>query len=941
MRHELAIKVDYLNKNTQDRIEQLSSQKLKNPWALDDNEELISARTVFPRSRGGHRPMEGAYYLSPRGRFGQYLRREGTIPNYQDRFTLEETGEIIQQLLEVLQKGGLVEKVREPQNADQVPGYQVPAAALIWRKGDGEASFHDPTRVPRLGAEGGRTNPFFVEFYREIAQEAIGLEAREHTAQVMPEDRIKREERFKRGELAIMYSSATMELGVDIASLNVVNMRNVPPTPANYAQRSGRAGRSGQPALVFSYCHNFRSHDQYFFRHPLLMVAGAVAPPRLDLANEDLIRSHLHSIWLAETGALLGATLGDVLDLSGDLPSLELLSSVRDQLDNDAACQRAFAAALRIIESIRGELEQADWYAEGWCEEVMAQAMHNFDQACGRWRDLHRAACQQREYHHGVIGDATRSQQERAHSRRLRREAEHQIELLTQASNVMEADFYIYRYLASEGFLPGYNFPRLPLSAYIPGRRHGGGEGFISRPRFLAISEFGPRSFLYHEGSRYRIERVILPIRSDSSEISTQSAKICPACGYLHPIHQAQGVDLCERCEAVLDPAYTNLFRMQNVSTRRIDRIISDEEERVRYGYEIHTTLRFGAIGGEPVVRQADIIEEEESLGRLYYGPAATIWRINMGWKRRRRQEQVGFVLDVDRGYWSKNEQDPDDNQVLSPHTERVIPFVEDRRNCLLFEPQEEKTPVFMASLQSALKNAIQIEFQLEENELAAEPLPSREDRRQLLFFEASEGGAGVLRRLVDDRAALGRVARRALELCHFDPDTGEDQKRSARAAEDCEAACYDCLMSYANQGDHRILDRQTLPDYLQRLQAAEIQVSPGQGPRPDRLETLLHLCGSDLERTWLQFLEERNLRLPTFAQKLFADCSTRPDFMYEENQTAVYIDGPPHDYPERAKRDKVKADCMEDLGYRVIRFSHRDDWEAIIRRYPAVFGRL
>lgn len=344
---------------------------------------------------------------------------------------------------------------------------------------------------------------------------------------------------------------------------------------------------------------------------------------------------------------------------------------------------------------------------------------------------------------------------------------------------------------------------------------------------------------------------------------------------------------------------------------------------------------------GEPVVRQADIIEEEESLGRLYYGHAATIWRINMGWKRRRRQEQVGFVLDVDRGYWSKNEQDPEDNQVLSPHTERVIPFVEDRRNCLLFEPQEEKTLAFMASLQSALKNAIQIEFQLEEDELAAEPLPSREDRHQLLYFEASEGGAGVLRRLVDDREALGRVARRALELCHFDPDTGEDQRRSERATEDCEAACYDCLMSYTNQGDHRILDRQPLRDYLQRLQAAEVQVSPGQGPRPDRLKTLLHLCGSDLERNWLHFLEERNLRLPTFAQKLFADCSTRPDFMYDENQTVVYIDGPPHDYSDRAERDKAKADCMEDLGYRVIRFSHRDDWEAIIRRYPAVFGKL
>ena len=31
------------------------------------------------------------------------------------------------------------------------------------------------------------------------------------------------------------------------------------------------------------------------------------------------------------------------------------------------------------------------------------------------------------------------------------------------------SDFYSYRYFASEGFLPGYSFPRLPLAAYIPG----------------------------------------------------------------------------------------------------------------------------------------------------------------------------------------------------------------------------------------------------------------------------------------------------------------------------------------------------------------------------------------------------------------------------------------------------------------------------------------
>ncbi|WP_157593388.1 helicase-related protein, partial [Sedimentibacter sp. B4] len=65
-----------------------------------------------------------------------------------------------------------------------------------------------------------------------------------------PFDREVRERQFRDGDLPLLFCSPTMELGVDIASLNAVGMRNVPPTPANYAQRSGRAGRSGQPAIV-------------------------------------------------------------------------------------------------------------------------------------------------------------------------------------------------------------------------------------------------------------------------------------------------------------------------------------------------------------------------------------------------------------------------------------------------------------------------------------------------------------------------------------------------------------------------------------------------------------------------------------------------------------------------------------------------------------------
>jgi very-short-patch-repair endonuclease len=732
-----------------------------------------------------------------------------------------------------------------------------------------------------------------------------------------------------------------MELGVDIAELNVVNLRNIPPTPANYAQRSGRAGRSGQPALVFSYCATGSPHDQYFFNRPDLMVAGAVTPPRMDLANEDLVRAHVHAIWLAETRQKLGSSLKDVLDLTRQ-PELPLQAQVRDSLAAAAPRDRALARARRVLATLEDELRGSDWHSDAWLDEAINQALPRFEAACNRWRGLYRSAMAQRDLQNRIIGDASRKQADKERAKLLRHEAESQLELLTEAGNIAQADFYSYRYFASEGFLPGYNFPRLPLSAYIPARRaRQTRDEFVSRPRFLAISEFGPRSILYHEGSRYQINRVILPVE-ESDRLPTEQIKLCPSCGYLHPMTQGPGPDCCDRCLAQLDPAMPALFRLQNVSTRRREKINCDEEERLRLGYQIQTAVRFAEQGGRASYRTAEVTEDGVLLATMAYGQAATLWRINLGENRRKVKEQLGFVLDVERGYWARSEQVADEDDApdpLTPRTERVIPYVEDRRNALLLEFNETYDSGVIASLQAALKNAIQVRYQLEDGELAIEPLPTREKRRLILIYESAEGGAGVLRRLVEDPNALGAVAKEALRICHYDPETGANRRRGERAREDCEAACYDCLMSYTNQPDHGMLDRKLIQPILRGLARAHVAPAPVASSRSEHLDRLLRLAGSELEREWLRFLAAREHSLPTGAQELITAAGTRPDFVFADHYTVVYVDGPVHQYPERKRRDADATERLEDLSYTLIRFGHHDDWAAIIAHYPSIFG--
>ena len=936
MRRELALRVGVLDQQSQEALRRRSDQRLAGPWSLADERTLEYATEVLARPRRP-RDLRSWRYVSAWGGVGQFLRRpDGLRSVAATRITLDETTIIIGQMFDRLRRYGLVNQVGEDRDGN--PRWQVPAAALLWKAGDGSRPYHDRIRMPNPPDEM-PTNRYFVELYRGVGTTLAGIEAREHTAQVSYEERVEREERFRQADLAVLYCSPTMELGVDISELNVVNMRNVPPTPANYAQRSGRAGRSGQPALVFTYCSAGSSHDQHFFRRPELMIAGQVEAPRIEIANEDLLRAHIHSVWLAESGLDLGRTMGEVLDLADDVTDPNLHPQVRDVLQDARVRAKARTRARVILDNVASDLKRAAW-SDSWLDETLAAIPARFEQSLKRWKSLYAAAVTQQREQNRIALSSTRSARDRRQAQRLRREAEHQLDILRATSDLGgQTDFYPYRYFASEGFLPGYSFPRLPLSAFIPGRRGRYDEPeYLHRPRFLAISEFGPQTFIYHEGARYRINRVILtpdpdaPVSTDGDEDSfiTARAKRCESCGYMHKVDAPPGPDTCEYCHDPLGLEWSNLLQMRNVSTVRRDRITSDEEERRRAGYEVISGVRFADRNGRRSVEVADVVTgtspaRSPMLG-LAYGDTATIWRVNLGWRRRRIREQRGFTLDIERGYWQKSE-DQDDEDPMSNRTRRVIPFVTDSRNALLVEPAEPLEDKEIASLEAALKSAIEIAFQLESNELATEPLPSRDERRVLLFYESAEGGAGVLKRLVNEPDTWRRVARQALSRCHFDPDTGADIP--ARGVEPCEAACYDCLLTYRNQLDHGLLDRKAVAPILGQLLDASLVRHPDEELQVE----------STLEAAFIARLEEGGYRPPDRAQILFVEAGTRPDFVYDDACAVIYIDGPHHDYPERVARDRDADQAMMELGYRVIRLGHEDDWNRIIRQHRSVFG--
>ncbi|MCL9817774.1 DEAD/DEAH box helicase [Natronocalculus amylovorans] len=138
---------------------------------------------------------------------------------------------------------------------------------------------HDVTEPIRNGAE-----PDFV---------TAGI----HKGNISPAIRGAIEEGFRKDppEVNVVSSTPTMELGVDIGSLDTVAQVGVPPTLTNYVQRSGRTGRTrGSSSLVMTVIRGQHPVDGHYYAN-LDSYLGEFEPVRIPDPHDfdEVLASHI------------------------------------------------------------------------------------------------------------------------------------------------------------------------------------------------------------------------------------------------------------------------------------------------------------------------------------------------------------------------------------------------------------------------------------------------------------------------------------------------------------------------------------------------------------------------------------------------------------------------------------------------------------------------
>lgn len=350
-------------------------------------------------------------------------------------------------------------------------------------------------------------------YYRFLAEDPrteMRIHAEELTGQTDADDASKRQKAFQGifdhsdlplvDEIDILSVTTTMEAGVDIGSLRIVAMSNMPPQRFNYQQRVGRCGRRGTPLSVSLTMCRGRSHDDWHFDN-LDRITGDPPPqPYIDVNSVKIFKRVLIKEILfqslKETGLL--QSIGESRSVHGDFGTCEAWSNYEETLRNYLASKQGGHATNRLITSLSNRTALSN-------KELLGL------------------------FHYVSSGD-----------------------LLDDIQSIINDDRYSHitplsECLATAGLLPMFGFPTRVRLLHHERRSESTyherlGHGVVDRDLEIAISEYAPGSQIVKEKAKHRVVGI--------AHYFPQGGRVMAE---PEPLGRIRTIALCKHCQMLFD----------------------------------------------------------------------------------------------------------------------------------------------------------------------------------------------------------------------------------------------------------------------------------------------------------------------------------------------------------------------------------------------------
>jgi DEAD/DEAH box helicase domain-containing protein len=334
--------------------------------------------------------------------------------------------------------------------------------------------------------------------------------ASEHTGVLERKDREEKEIDFKTrpkfNSLNTIVATSTLEMGIDIGTLNTAINNSVPPLTSNFLQRVGRAGRSSGSALITNFAQG-KAHDLFYYGEPKDMMEGEISTPGCYLEAKDILYRHFLAYCLdnwSSADPKKNGIPGRLISLQlsrADLSAPEFLSNriISFVKANEKLLLREFTEFYKpdlgdskVLDSLESFLIEESFYL---------QLKLVFTKLKDEYKYISQTIKEIDESIKSLPNDEERKGLE------AEKKALWGLKRLLDKRSILE-------HLTNAGLLPNYAFPEtgVTLNAWVKSNKAKASDNIPTDKQFeivrsskSAIREFAPDNYFYSQGFKFAI----------------------------------------------------------------------------------------------------------------------------------------------------------------------------------------------------------------------------------------------------------------------------------------------------------------------------------------------------------------------------------------------------------------------------------------------------